>query len=62
MKQITREEAEKLFELKEVISSHVRQDERELCLFFEYADHTSLIYKYNLQEQNKTYFIEETLK
>jgi hypothetical protein len=61
MKQISREEAERLFQLKDVVSSRVQQDEIELCLFFEYADHTSLIYIYNLQEQNKSYFIEETI-
>jgi len=59
MKQITRREAESIFQRSQVISSRVEQTKKEMNIFLITADRAGFLIKYNLVDRKKTYFIRE---
>ena len=59
MKQITRREAESIFQKSQVISSRVEQTKKEMNIFLITADQVGFLIKYNLVDRKKTYFIRE---
>jgi len=59
MKQISRREAESIFQQTQVISSRVEQNKKEMNIFLITADRAGFLIKYNLVDRKKTYFIRE---
>lgn len=56
VKEITRLEAEKLFDESAVISSSVEQSESELRVMLKLTDDNACLVTYNLKNQQKSYF------
>lgn len=59
MKQITRHEAESIFQKSKVISSRVEQTKKEMNIFLNTANKAAFLIKYNLVDRKKTYYILE---
>ena len=57
MKQISRKEAESLFQKSQVVSSDVKQDESELRITLTLKDDRSFVIEYNTKEREKRYFV-----
>ena len=58
MKQITRNEAEKLINKTNVISTDVEQDKKEMRIIMQLADNNSFLVKYDILGKTKSYFLE----
>lgn len=59
MKQITRHEAESIFQKSRVVSSRVEQTKKEMNIFLSTANNCAFLIKYNLSDRKKSYFIQE---
>lgn len=58
MKEITRFEAESLFQNHSVMNRTIQQSRNELSIVMMISDHRSLIVKYNVPKQTKRYYLE----
>lgn len=58
MNQLSREKAEKLIEDKNVVSSKIKQDKTELCVYLKLTDGRSCLVKYDKLKKTKKYFLE----
>ena len=58
MKEITRSEAESLFQENAVVKRHIQQSNQELSIVMAISDNTSLIVKYNVPKQTKHYYLD----
>jgi hypothetical protein len=58
MKQITRHEAETLFNNWKVTASRIEQDDAEMRVHFLLSNHTSFVVKYTLLDHQKRYFLQ----
>ena len=58
MKKITREEAEQLFIVSNVLNTKVEQDENELRVSMNLSDNKSCLIKFDVKNQQKTYFLD----
>ena len=58
MKKISREQAEKLFIEANVLNTKVEQDEKELRVSMTLSGNKSCLIKFDLKNQQKTYFLE----
>ena len=56
VREITRSEAEKLFDGSDVVSSCVEQNESELRVLLKLEDDNACLVTYNLKNQKKNYF------
>jgi len=56
VREITRSEAEKLFDESAVVSSCVEQNESELRVLLKLTDDDACLVTYNLKNQQKSYF------
>ena len=61
VKEITRYEAEKLFFQSDVISTEIEQDDKALCVLLTLSDNNSCLVKYDLKNQEKSYFVSNKL-
>ena len=59
MEEISRKTAEKIFEKKSVSDSKLYQDQNEIRLTFKLANDKIMIYKFDLKNKVKTYFLEQ---
>ena len=59
MKQISRKEAESLFEESKVVSSDVVQDQSELRIILTLQDDRSFVIEYDTKEREKRYFVKD---
>lgn len=59
MKQISRKEAESLFEESQVVSSNVVQDQSELRIILTLKDDRSFVIEYDTEEREKRYFVND---
>lgn len=60
MKKITREQAEQLFLVSNVLNTKVEQDTNQLRVFMTLSGNKSCLVKFDLKTQQKTYFLEKT--
>jgi len=58
MKQITRHEAEALFNTWKVTASRIEQDESEMRVLLLLSNQKSFIVKYNFLDHQKRYFLQ----
>ena len=58
MKKITREEAEQLFIVSNVLNTKVEQDKNELRVSMNLSDNKSCLIKFDVKNQQKTYFLD----
>ena len=58
MKQITREEAEKLFLDYQAVNTNIEHDSCELRVFSTLSNRQSFLVRYDIKEHRKSYFIE----
>ncbi len=58
MKQITRYEAEALFNTWKVTASRIEQDDAEMRVFFKLSNRKSFIVKYDFLDHQKRYFLQ----
>jgi len=59
MKQISRKEAESLFQESQVVSSDVVQDQSELRIILKLKDDRSFVIEYDTEEREKRYFVND---
>jgi len=59
MKQISRKEAESLFQESQVVSSDVVQDQSELRIILTLKDDRSFVIEYDTEEREKRYFVND---
>ena len=59
MKKITREEAEQLFIVSNVLNTKVEQDENELRVSMTLSGNKFCLVKFDVKNQQKTYFIDK---
>ena len=59
MKQISRKEAESLFQESQVVSSDVVQDQSELRIILTLKDDRSFVIEYDTKEREKRYFVKD---
>jgi hypothetical protein len=57
MREITRKEAEKYFEEMEVCTSHLKQNQSELRIYFSFTNQKCLLVKYQHQNHKKRFYI-----
>ena len=57
MKEISRHEAEKLFQASRVVSTDVEQDQHELRIKLTLENQQSFLVKYDAQARAKSYFL-----
>lgn len=57
MKTINRKQAEELLLKSEVSKSQLDQDKNELCIIFKLEDGKTVLMKYNIVKQTKSYFL-----
>ena len=60
MKKITREQAEQLFLVSNVLNTKVEQDKNQLRVFMTLSDNKSCLVQFDLKNQQKNYFLEKT--
>ena len=58
MKQITREEAEKLFLNYQAVNTNIEHDNCELRIFSMLSNKQSFLVRYDIKEHQKSYFVE----
>lgn len=58
MKKISREQAEQLFFVSNVLNTKVEQDENELRVSMTLSGNKSCLIKFDVKNQQKTYFLE----
>ena len=58
MKQITRHEAETLFNTWKITASRIEQDDAEMRVLFRLSNHRSFVVKYNFLDHQKSYFLQ----
>jgi hypothetical protein len=58
MKKITREQAEQLFLVSNVLNTNVEQDKKELRVSMTLSGNKSCLVKFDLIKQQKTYFLD----
>ena len=58
MKQITRNEAEALFNTWKITASKIEQDDAEMRVFFQLSNRKSFIVKYDFLDHQKRYFLQ----
>ena len=59
MKQITRNEAETLINLADIVRTDVRQNSEDLTVFLTLSDSRSFLIRYNLLKHEKSYFLKK---
>ena len=57
MRQISRKEAESIFEKSRVVSSDIKQNQAELRVILSLSDDRSFVVEYNSTNRQKKYFI-----
>ena len=57
MKEITREQAEELFQISKVLKKEIIQTKTELKLHFSLSDQQALHVIYNVKNHNQTFFL-----
>ena len=58
MKQITRHEAEALFDTWNITASKIEQDDAEMRVLFSLSNHQSFMIKYDFIDHQKRYFLQ----
>lgn len=58
MKQISRPEAESLFQQSNIIASNIKQNKREMSICFTLSDHRYFFVKYDLHDRVKRYYLQ----
>lgn len=56
MKQITRQQAERMIKKASVVTSQIEQDQEQLKVLIKLANNHACLVTYNLQNQEKLYF------
>ena len=59
MREISREQAEQLFDNTEVINSQIHQDKDQLRVVMTLSSHQSCHVTYNFKSKQKSYFLDE---
>jgi hypothetical protein len=59
IKQITREQAEEIFSLAEVVEKKIEQSQTELNLLFSMSNHNILKICYDIKNHHQTFFIDQ---
>ena len=59
MEKISRKTAEQIFEKKSVSESKLYQDNNEIRITLKLANDKTMIYKFDLKNKVKTYFLEQ---
>ena len=61
VRRLQRQEAEALFERSIVLSTNVQHSDSEMSVIFELDNHKGFVVKYNLQDHQKSYFLQESV-
>ena len=59
MEQLTRQQAEELMLNHKVIKTNVKQTKKDLCVYFTLSNTKSFFVKYDVKNQDKSYFLEK---